>query len=58
MTASWGVFVRVAEQVGDDLVQPALSRYVEIGLLHDEGTRVYLTQQGKYVADGVIEILL
>jgi oxygen-independent coproporphyrinogen-3 oxidase len=42
----------------DDLVQPALSRYVEIGLLHDDGIRVCLTQQGKYVADGVIELLL
>jgi oxygen-independent coproporphyrinogen-3 oxidase len=42
----------------DDLVQPALSRYVELGLLHDNGTRVCLTQSGQYVADGVIEILL
>jgi oxygen-independent coproporphyrinogen-3 oxidase len=42
----------------DELVQPALSRYVELGLLRDDGKRVHLTREGKYVADGVIEILL
>jgi oxygen-independent coproporphyrinogen-3 oxidase len=42
----------------DDLAQPALSRHVELGLLHDDGNRACLTRLGKYVADGVIENLL
>jgi oxygen-independent coproporphyrinogen III oxidase len=42
----------------DEVAGAALSRHVELGLLADDGTRVWLTRQGKYVADAVIERLL
>jgi oxygen-independent coproporphyrinogen-3 oxidase len=42
----------------DALAGPAIARHVELGLLHDDGHRVCLTRQGKYVADGVITGLL
>jgi oxygen-independent coproporphyrinogen III oxidase len=41
----------------DAVARPALSRMVELGLLED-GERVCLTREGKFVADGVIERLL
>src|SRR5207302_1675795 len=40
------------EQTGFDLDQlagPAIARHVELALLRDDGTSVYLTRQGKYV---------
>ncbi|HJT77199.1 MAG TPA: radical SAM family heme chaperone HemW [Gemmataceae bacterium] len=49
------------EQTGfdlDDMAGPAISRHVELGLLHHDSNRVRLTREGKYVADGVIENLL
>jgi oxygen-independent coproporphyrinogen-3 oxidase len=49
------------EQTGfdlDALAAPALARYVELGLLQDDGVRVALTRQGKFVADSLIENLL
>jgi oxygen-independent coproporphyrinogen-3 oxidase len=42
----------------DRLAGPAIRRHVELHLLHDDGERVALTRQGKYVADSVIEDLL
>lgn len=42
----------------DVLAGPALARHVELGLLQDNGPRVYLTRRGKYVADAVIAALL
>jgi oxygen-independent coproporphyrinogen-3 oxidase len=39
----------------DSLAGPLLAHHVELGLLSDDGSRVYLTRQGKYVADAVIE---
>ncbi len=42
----------------DAVAGPALARHVELGLLDDDGQRVYLTRRGKYVADAVIERLL
>jgi oxygen-independent coproporphyrinogen-3 oxidase len=48
-------------QTGFDLDAVAgrkLPALVEQGLLHDDGSRVWLTRQGKYVADAVIERLL
>jgi oxygen-independent coproporphyrinogen-3 oxidase len=50
-----------AVQTGHDLdalAGPAIVRHVEQGLLADDGVRVWLTRQGKYVADAVIERLL
>jgi oxygen-independent coproporphyrinogen-3 oxidase len=49
------------DQTGFDLdavAGMAVARHVELGLLYDEGQRVCLTRQGKYVADAVIERLL
>jgi len=49
------------EQTGfalDDLAGEAMIRHVEQGFLADDGRRVRLTRQGKYVADAVIERLL
>ena len=49
------------EQTGfglDLLAGPAVQRQVQLGMLADDGTRVRLTRQGKYVADAVIEELL
>jgi oxygen-independent coproporphyrinogen-3 oxidase len=49
------------EQTGyelDDIAGPAIVRHVELGLLEDDGERVRLTRQGKYVADAVIARLL
>jgi oxygen-independent coproporphyrinogen-3 oxidase len=49
------------EQTGFDLdavAGPAITRHVGLGLLCDDGWRVCLTRQGKYVADAVIERLL
>jgi oxygen-independent coproporphyrinogen-3 oxidase len=42
----------------DGVTGAALPRLVEQGLLRDDGVRVCLTREGKYVADGVIEHLL
>jgi oxygen-independent coproporphyrinogen-3 oxidase len=38
----------------DKLAAPALTRFVEMGYLGDDGARVYLTRAGKCVADAVI----
>jgi oxygen-independent coproporphyrinogen-3 oxidase len=49
------------EQTGynlDVLAGAAIKRHAESGLLADDGCRVYLTRQGKYVADSVIQVLL
>src|SRR5262245_36822122 len=49
------------EQTGvdlDALAGPAVARQVELGFLADDGTRVRLTREGKFVADAVIERLL
>jgi oxygen-independent coproporphyrinogen-3 oxidase len=49
------------EQTGyalDELVGPAIARHVDLGLLVDDGLRVYLTRQGKCVADALIRDLL
>jgi oxygen-independent coproporphyrinogen-3 oxidase len=42
----------------DSLAGDAIARHVDLGLLADDGERVYLTRQGKYVADAVITALL
>jgi oxygen-independent coproporphyrinogen-3 oxidase len=42
----------------DALAGPAIAHHVELGLLADDGRRVFLTRRGKYVADAVIEGLL
>jgi oxygen-independent coproporphyrinogen-3 oxidase len=42
----------------DSLAGKAITRHVDLGLLADDGERVYLTRQGKYVADAVITALL
>jgi oxygen-independent coproporphyrinogen III oxidase len=42
----------------DTIAGPSIACVVELGLLRDEGRRVSLTREGKYVADGVIERLL
>ena len=42
----------------DELAGVRLRRLVEQGLLADDGERVFLTRQGRYVADAVIEELL
>ncbi len=44
-------------QTGYDLdahAGPAIERHVALGMLRDDGARVSLTRQGKYVADAVI----
>jgi oxygen-independent coproporphyrinogen-3 oxidase len=49
------------EQTGlelDVLAGPAISRYIQLGLLRDDGERVSLTRPGKYVADAVIAGLM
>ena len=49
------------EQTGyelDDIAGPAIVRHVELGLLEDDGERVRLTREGKYVADAVVAGLL
>jgi oxygen-independent coproporphyrinogen-3 oxidase len=42
----------------DELAGPALQLHTASGLLADDGCRIHLTRQGKYVADSVIESLL
>jgi oxygen-independent coproporphyrinogen-3 oxidase len=45
------------QQTGYDLealAGPVLARHRELGLLADDGTRVYLTREGKFVADSVV----
>jgi oxygen-independent coproporphyrinogen-3 oxidase len=42
----------------DALAGPSIGRHIELGLLHDDGNRIFLTRQGKYVADAVITGLL
>jgi oxygen-independent coproporphyrinogen-3 oxidase len=42
----------------DNLAEKAIKRHVELGLLKDDGKRVFLTREGKYVADAVIAALL
>lgn len=52
---------RFTEQTGfvlDRLAGEKIQRHVELGLLADDGPRVYLTRKGKCVADAVIESLL
>jgi oxygen-independent coproporphyrinogen-3 oxidase len=52
---------RFREQTGielDEVAGPAIARHAELGLLDDDGTRVRLTRQGKYVADAVIAGML
>lgn len=49
------------EQTGfdvDSLAGPALAQHVAMDFLADDGASVFLTQQGKYVADTVIRNLL
>jgi oxygen-independent coproporphyrinogen-3 oxidase len=49
------------EQTGfdlDSLAGPAIARHVELELLADDGEKVRLTREGKYVADAVITGLL
>ncbi len=46
-----------AEQFGcsfDELVPDALSRHIELGNLEDDGQRIRLTQQGRFIADSVV----
>jgi oxygen-independent coproporphyrinogen III oxidase len=52
------VFERQTGRVLDEVAGPALAALVEQGLLIDDGQRVFLSREGKYVADGVIERLL
>jgi oxygen-independent coproporphyrinogen-3 oxidase len=52
---------RFQEQTGHSLEEvagDALADLIGLGLLRDDGRRVCLTREGKYVADGVIEALL
>jgi oxygen-independent coproporphyrinogen-3 oxidase len=42
----------------DAVAGPALPALVELGLLIDDGARVFLSREGKFVADGIIERLL
>lgn len=52
---------RFLEQTGhvlDAVAGKALANLVSLELLHDDGQRVRLTREGKYVADAVIERLL
>jgi oxygen-independent coproporphyrinogen-3 oxidase len=52
---------RFREQTGfdvDTIAGEAIRRHVDLGLLHDDGTSVRFTPQGKCVADTVIENLL
>jgi oxygen-independent coproporphyrinogen-3 oxidase len=42
----------------DALAGAAIARYVELGLLDDDGAAVCLTREGKYVADAVITGIL
>jgi oxygen-independent coproporphyrinogen-3 oxidase len=42
----------------DALAGAALAQHVELGLLEDDGVRVYLTRKGKCVADAVVRNLL
>lgn len=42
----------------DWLLGAALPRHVELGLLADDGERVFLTRQGKFVADSLVRNLL
>jgi oxygen-independent coproporphyrinogen-3 oxidase len=42
----------------DKLAGEWLARHVELGLLHDDGRRVWLTRRGKCVADAVVSALL
>jgi oxygen-independent coproporphyrinogen-3 oxidase len=49
------------EQTGfdlDALIGPALAWHVDLGFLHDDTTRVWLSRAGKFVADSVIVGLL
>jgi oxygen-independent coproporphyrinogen-3 oxidase len=49
--------VRFQEQTGhalDELAGEAIARHQALGLLHDDGRRVWLTRQGKYLADSII----
>jgi hypothetical protein len=59
---SWGID-RAAFRVQtdfdlDSLAGEPIARHVDLGLLADDSERVYLTRQGKYVADEVITGLL
>jgi oxygen-independent coproporphyrinogen III oxidase len=52
---------RFQEQTGFDLdaiAGPQLKRCAELGLIDDNGVRVFLTRQGKCVADAIITSLL
>jgi oxygen-independent coproporphyrinogen-3 oxidase len=52
---------RFLEQTGyvlDAIAGASIHRHQDLGLLDDDGQRVWLTRPGKYVADGVITALL
>jgi oxygen-independent coproporphyrinogen-3 oxidase len=38
----------------DELTAPALERCQALGLLHDDGLKVALTREGRFVADTII----
>ena len=42
----------------DELAGPAISKFVELGLLSDDGSRVKLTREGLFVSDGLWPELL
>jgi oxygen-independent coproporphyrinogen-3 oxidase len=42
----------------DSVASSSLPTLVELGLLADDGRRVFLTRQGKFVADAIVERLL
>jgi oxygen-independent coproporphyrinogen-3 oxidase len=37
----------------DELAGPAIARFVELGLLSDDGSRVKLTREGLFVSDAI-----
>jgi oxygen-independent coproporphyrinogen-3 oxidase len=52
---------RFAEQTGyelDRLAGTVLARHSALGLIHDDGSRVWLTREGKCVADALVCDLL
>jgi coproporphyrinogen III oxidase-like Fe-S oxidoreductase len=53
-----GYFAAQTGYLLDALAGVAISRHVELGLLHDDGASVRLTREGQYVADAVITGLL
>lgn len=47
-------FVRQFGCEFDELVPDALSRHLELGNIEDDGQRIRLTQQGRFIADSVV----